>query len=181
MSTTHRFMAALLFGASLSAAAGGFNLTSPEIKDGQRLADAQVANVFGCNGGNKAPALEWRGAPKNTKSFAVTAYDPDAPTGSGFWHWVVFDIPANAQGLPAAVMTSALPAGARQGRNDAGSRDFLGACPPKGDKPHRYVFTVHALKTAKLDVPDDASPALIGFMINANRIVKASFTAKYGR
>lgn len=181
MSLMPRFVGALLLGASLSAFAGGFTLTSPELKDGQTMPKAQEANVFGCEGGNKAPALEWRGAPKDTKSFAVTVYDPDAPTGSGWWHWVVFDIPANVQSLPSAVTASALPAGAREGRNDAGSRDFLGACPPKGDKPHRYIFTVHALKTAKLDVPDDASPALIGFMINANRIDKASFTAKYGR
>lgn len=181
MPILHRVIGALLLGVSLSALAGGFTLTSPDVKEGQRLADAQVANVFGCHGGNRAPALEWRGAPTDAKSFAVTVYDPDAPTGSGWWHWVVFDIPTNVQSLPAAVTASALPAGAREGRNDAGSRDFLGACPPVGDKPHRYVFTVHALKTAKLDVPDDASPALIGFMINANRIDKASFTAKYGR
>jgi Raf kinase inhibitor-like YbhB/YbcL family protein len=177
----HYLCITLLLGASLSASAAGFTLSSPDIKNGQRLADAQVANIFGCNGGNKAPALAWSGAPKDAKSFAVTVYDPDAPTGSGWWHWVAFDIPAEAKGLPNAATADTLPAGSRQGRNDAGSRNFLGACPPPGDKPHRYVFTVHALKTTKLEVPEDASPTLIGFMIHANRIAKASFTAKYSR
>lgn len=178
-----RFLAAaLLAAASFSALAGGFTLSSPDVRNRQRLPEAQVANVFGCSGGNLSPALNWSGAPAGTRSFAVTVYDPDAPTGSGWWHWVVFDIPADATGLPAAASASApLPEGARQGRNDANGRDFLGACPPKGDKPHRYVFTVHALKTAKLAVPDDASPALVGFMINANRLAKASFAARYGR
>jgi Raf kinase inhibitor-like YbhB/YbcL family protein len=177
----HYLCTILLLGASLSVSAAGFTLSSPDIKNGQRLADAQVANIFGCSGGNKAPALAWSGAPKNTESFAVTVYDPDAPTGSGWWHWVVFDIPAEVTGLPSTTAANTLPAGIRQGRNDAGSRDYLGACPPPGDQPHRYVFTVHALKTTKLEVPEDASPALIGFMIHANRIAKASFTAKYSR
>jgi Raf kinase inhibitor-like YbhB/YbcL family protein len=112
----------------------------------------------------------------------VTVYDPDAPTGSGWWHWLVYDIPATASSLPAAsVVKSALPAGAKQGRNDYGERNFGGAWPPEGDKPHRYEFSVYALKVNKLEVPVDASAALIGFMLNGNSLGKAKLTANYSR
>ena len=177
------FAAALLGGAALAQAAG-FTLASPDIKPGSTLANTYVFNGFGCSGENKSPALKWSGAPKDTKSYAVTVYDPDAPTGSGWWHWVVYNIPADAHELAAGAGTAnstALPQGAVQGRTDFGTAAFGGACPPKGDKPHRYVFTVYALKTDKIDAPADASAALIGFMINANKLAKASFTAKYGR
>jgi len=175
-------VAALLLGLSLHGLAADFRLTSPEIDPTQPLPQAQVANSFGCNGGNRSPALVWQNPPAGTKSFAVTVYDPDAPTGSGWWHWLVFNIPASVDDLPAAIGGGAQRAdGSRQGRNDAGSHDFGGACPPPGDKPHRYIFTVHALKTEKLEVPTEASPALIGYMIGANRIGKAVFTVRYGR
>ena len=175
--------AALLCAASLASAAG-FTLTSPTIKPGATLADAQVFNGFGCSGKNVSPELKWSGAPAGTKSFAVTVYDPDAPTGSGWWHWVVYNLPADSAGLAegaGAADGKGLPAGAVQGRTDFGAHAFGGACPPQGDKPHRYVFTVYALKTDKLDVPADASAALIGFMIHANKLGSATFTAKYGR
>jgi len=175
--------ACLLAGASLAHAAG-FTLTSPDIKPGATLANTFVFNSFGCSGENKSPALEWSGAPAGTKSYAVTVYDPDAPTGSGWWHWVVYNIPADAHAIAAGAGTAdstALPKGASQGRTDFGTAAFGGACPPKGDKPHRYVFTVYALKTDKLEVPPDASAALIGFMIHGNMLGKASLTAKYGR
>ncbi|HRP29211.1 MAG TPA: YbhB/YbcL family Raf kinase inhibitor-like protein [Burkholderiaceae bacterium] len=175
--------AALLCAAALAGAAG-FTLTSPTIKPGATLADAQVFNGFGCSGKNVSPELKWSGAPAGTKSFAVTVYDPDAPTGSGWWHWVVYNLPADSTGLPegaGAVDGKGLPPGALQGRTDFGAHAFGGACPPQGDKPHRYVFTVYALKTDKLDVPADASAALIGFMIHANKLGSATFTAKYGR
>ena len=178
------FAASLLLLAGTAAQAAGFSLTSPTIKPGSMLTDTQVFNGFGCEGKNVSPALKWSGAPAGTKSFAVTVYDPDAPTGSGWWHWVVFNIPAGANELPAGAGSAdgkGLPAGAVQGRTDFGAPGFGGACPPKGDKPHRYIFTVHALKTEKLDVPADATAALVGFMINANRLGKASFEAKYGR
>ena len=140
------------------------------------LTDAQVFKGFGCEGKNVSPALKWSGAPSGTKSYAVTVYDPDAPTGSGWWHWVVYNIPATATELPegagAADGKGALPAGAVQGKTDFGSAGFGGACPPPGDKPHRYIFTVYALKTDKIDVPADASAALIGFMINANKLAQ---------
>lgn len=111
-------------------------------------------------------------------------YDPDAPTGSGWWHWVVYNIPANVTELVASAGDSTgklLPPNAIQGRTDFGSHEFGGACPPYGDKPHRYIFTVQALKIEKIDVPADSSAALVGFMVNANSLGKASFTAKYGR
>lgn len=177
-------IATALVGAVTAVQAAGFALSSPTIKPGSMLTEAQVFKGFGCDGKNISPTLKWTGAPKDAKSYAVTVYDPDAPTGSGWWHWVVFNIPASASELPegaGAVDGKTLPAGAVQGRTDFGAPGFGGACPPKGDKPHRYIFTVHALKTEKIEVPPDASAALVGFMISANRIGKASFEAKYGR
>ena len=177
-------LGAALLGAAALANAAGFTLTSPTIKPGATLTDAQVFNGFGCAGKNISPELKWSGAPAGTKSFAVTLYDPDAPTGSGWWHWVVINLPADSTGLSegaGAPDGKGLPAGAVQGRTDFGANAFGGACPPKGDKPHRYVFTVYALKTDKLDIPADASAALVGFMIHANKLASATFTAKYGR
>src|SRR6187200_448070 len=164
-----------------------FTVTSNSFKDGDYLPKDFILSAdfgFGCAGGNKSPHLKWSGAPAGTKSYAVTVYDPDAPTGSGWWHWVVYNIPASATELPEGAGGTdgkGLPAGAAQGRTDFGSAGFGGACPPKGDKPHRYIFTVHALKTDKIEVPADASAALVGFMLNANRLAKASFEARYGR
>ena len=159
-----------------------FDLTSPDIAEGRTLHKAQVYKGFGCSGGNLSPSLSWKNVPAGTRSLAVTVYDPDAPTGSGWWHWLVYDMPASATSLPAgAIANKGLPVGAKQGRNDFGDRNFGGACPPANDKPHHYVFTVHALKTEKLDVPDNASAALIGFMLNANSLGKAQLTATYSR
>ena len=175
--------AALLAAGATAFAAGGFTLSSPTIKPGSTLTKAQVFNGFGCTGDNISPELKWSGAPAGTKSFAVTVYDPDAPTGSGWWHWVVINLPGDSTGLVEGAGTAVgkLPAGAVQGRTDFGSPGFGGACPPQGDKPHRYIFTVYALKVDKLDVPADATAALIGYMLNANKLATASFTAKYGR
>ena len=176
--------AALVAGVISGAHAAAFTLTSPDIKPNATIDKKFEFNGFGCSGENKSPALKWSGAPKDTKSFAVTVYDPDAPTGSGWWHWSVINIPANVAELkPDAgnVSGANLPAGAKNVRIDYGVAGWGGVCPPEGDKPHRYLFTVHALKTDKLDIPADATAALAGFMINANSIGKASFTAKYGR
>ncbi len=164
----------------------GFTLTSPTVKDGSTLSLEQVFKGFGCEGKNISPALEWKGAPKDTKSFAVTVYDPDAPTGSGWWHWVMFNIPADVTKLEADAGNPAAgraPKNAVQSRTDFGAPGFGGACPPEGSKkkPHRYIFTVYALKTDKLDLDANASGALVGYMINANKLGKASFTARYGR
>ena len=161
-----------------------FTLTSPDIADGSTIAQSFEFDGFGCSGRNQSPVLRWSGAPEGTKGFAVNVYDPDAPTGSGFWHWYVIDLPASLSELPAnagAKGGAHLPAGARQIRNDYGQYAWGGMCPPPGDKPHRYIFTVHALSVERIDVPDDAPAALAGFMVNAHTLAKASFTATYGR
>ena len=132
---------------------------------------------------NRSPALAWSNAPAGTKSFAVTMYDPDAPTGSGWWHWVVFNIPANVTSLPTGAGDPAanlLPAGAVQSATDFGAYGYGGPCPPPG-KPHRYIFSVFALKVDKLPLDTRASGAMVGFNLNANALAKASLTAKYGR
>lgn len=164
-----------------SAAAEDFRLSSTSVAEGAKLATAQVFEGFGCKGGNQSPNLTWSSAPVGTKSFAITVYDPDAPTGSGWWHWNVVNIPANVTELPAdASEKGALPKGSMEIRNDYGAAGFGGACPPPGEM-HRYVFTVHALGIEKLDLPKDASNALAGFMIRANSIGEARITAVYNR
>jgi Raf kinase inhibitor-like YbhB/YbcL family protein len=178
------FFIVALSALSTLAYASGFKLSSPEIKANGMIPQRFEFNGFGCSGENKSPALKWSGAPRDTKSFAVTVYDPDAPTGSGWWHWMVINIPADVTELAAgagAVNSTALPKGAVQNRIDYGMAGWGGTCPPQGDKPHRYIFTVYALKTDKLEVPADATAALTGFMIHANTLAKASFTARYGR
>jgi Raf kinase inhibitor-like YbhB/YbcL family protein len=184
----HKLLTSALLGAAIVGAApaqaAGFRLSSPEIKTDGMIPKSFEFNGFGCAGGNKSPALKWSGAPKGAKSFAVTVYDPDAPTGSGWWHWMVINIPADVKELPAnagALNSTTLPKGALQSRIDFGVNAWGGVCPPPGDKPHRYIFTVHALKVERLEVPVDATAALTGYMINGNSIGKASFTAKYGR
>ncbi|HYD43357.1 MAG TPA: kinase inhibitor [Anaeromyxobacter sp.] len=172
---------ALLLSASPALAAGTFTLRSADTKEGGTVPERSVYDGFGCTGGNVSPQLTWSGAPAGTKSFVVTVYDPDAPTGSGWWHWVVYDIPASTTELPAGAGSgTGLPDGAKQGRTDYGSTGYGGPCPPPGSK-HRYVFTVFALKVDRLDVPEDASPALIGFMTRANALASAKLTATYAR
>ncbi len=164
--------------------AAGFQLNSLDIKAGSSIDKKFEFNGFGCSGENKSPALRWSGAPAGTKSFAVTVYDPDAPTGSGWWHWSVINVPADVATLNSdagAAGGANLPKGASHVRIDYGVAAWGGMCPPPGDKPHRYIFTVHALKIDKLEVPADATAALAGYMINANALGKASFTATYGR
>jgi Raf kinase inhibitor-like YbhB/YbcL family protein len=162
----------------------GFTLMSPDLKPDAPMPKSFEFNGFGCSGDNQSPVLRWSGAPQGTKSFAVTAYDPDAPTGSGWWHWCVVNIPATVTELPrdaGAEGDAKLPKGASHVRIDYGVKAWGGPCPPPGDKPHHYVFTVYALKTDKLELPPDATAALAGFMINGNALGKASFTALYGR
>ena len=165
----------------LGAHAADFTVTSTDIAPGQTLAHAQVFQGFGCTGSNQSPQLSWSNAPAGTRSFAVTLYDPDAPTGSGWWHWSVFNVPASTTSLPAGTTAATLPAGAVQGRNDYGDSAYGGACPPPGDKAHRYQLTVWALKTDSLPLDQHASGAMLGYMLNANALGKAQLTGLYGR
>ncbi|MEO8443479.1 MAG: YbhB/YbcL family Raf kinase inhibitor-like protein, partial [Gammaproteobacteria bacterium] len=135
-------------------------------------------------GGNLSPALSWSNPPAGTKSYALMVYDPDAPTGSGWWHWVVWNIPANAQALPARAGDPAarlMPAGVMQGNTDFGTAGYGGPCPPPGDKPHRYYFRLHALKVDKLELPPNATAALVGYNVRANSLGVAELMATYGR
>jgi hypothetical protein len=169
--------------AKKSATAGKFTLVSPDIGKDNPIAVDQVFNGFGCKGKNLSPALFWSGAPAGTQSFAIMVHDPDAPTGSGFWHWVVYNIPASAVSIPAEagdVKKKGMPVGVVQGRNDFGAFGYGGPCPPPG-KPHHYHFRIFALKVPKLDVPNDATAALIGFNVNANKIAEADLVGMYGR
>ena len=136
-----------------------FELTSPDLQNQKRFPQSEIANIFGCTGGNQAPRLHWRGAPAGTKSFVVTMFDPDAPSGSGFWHWLTWDIPSGTTWLDAA----ALPAGAVAGTNDAGLTGYLGPCPPPGDRIHRYQLTVYALDVSSLNLPSSVRAAVVGF------------------
>ncbi|MCE7977396.1 MAG: YbhB/YbcL family Raf kinase inhibitor-like protein [Nitrospira sp. NTP1] len=182
-----RLMASML-GALLAIPAIGmaaeFHVTSPTIKDHSTIGSEHVFNGFGCTGQNVSPALQWDHAPKDTKSFAVTVYDPDAPTGSGWWHWLIFNIPPGTTGLPAGAGNTdkaGAPEGSVQSMTDFGQPGFGGPCPPPGDKPHRYIFTVFALKVDQLPLKKDASGAMVGYYLNQNAIGKASFTGMYGR
>jgi Raf kinase inhibitor-like YbhB/YbcL family protein len=168
----------LLFAPLVQAA--GFTLSSPGFSG--QMASAQVLGA--CGGDNVSPALEWKNPPPGTQSFAITMYDPDAPTGSGWWHWVVLDLPADLRRLEAGAGAQGdrkLPGGARHGRTDFGMSGYGGACPPKGDRPHRYVLTVHALDVESLDVGPRAMPAAVGFLINRHSLARASLIAYYGR
>ncbi|MBT9385214.1 YbhB/YbcL family Raf kinase inhibitor-like protein [Pseudooceanicola sp. CBS1P-1] len=164
---------------ALPAAAQDFTLTSTAIAEGVQLPPAQVFQGFGCEGGNTSPQLAWSGAPEGTKSFALTAHDPDAPTDSGWWHWLVANIPATTTELATGISGS-LPEGVIELANDYGATGFGGACPPPGEV-HRYIFTVHALGVETLDLPAQASNALASYMINGNSIGQARLTAIYKR
>jgi Raf kinase inhibitor-like YbhB/YbcL family protein len=160
-----------------------FTLTSDDVADGQPLDDTFVADAtYGMPGQNLSPHLRWEGFPPDTRSFAVTMYDPDAPTGSGFWHWVLFDIPANVTELPRGAGSgdkAALPPGAIHARNDVGTHEYVGSFPPAGHGPHRYVTAVHALDVEKLGPDESASPAFVGFNLGARTLARAVIVPTY--
>ena len=160
-----------------------FDLESDDVANDEMMSENQVFDGFGMTGGNISPSLRWSGFPAETKSFAVTCFDPDAPTGSGFWHWIVLGIPASVTELEtgaAGTDASGLPGGAFHVRNDYGVKDFGGAAPPAGDPPHRYVFAVHALDVDSLDVSDEISPAVAGFNLRFHTIARAVLIPVYG-
>ncbi|MAF06411.1 MAG: YbhB/YbcL family Raf kinase inhibitor-like protein [Acidiferrobacteraceae bacterium] len=159
-----------------------FSVASDNIRDGETLAMPQVSGILGAGGEDISPHLAWTGAPPQTQSFVVTCFDPDAPTGSGFWHWVVYDIPASVAELATGAGTAdgaALPAGAKQLKNDAGLYGYLGSAPPAGHGPHRYIFAVHALSIAELPIDQNTSPAVGGFNMFGNTLARALITPVY--
>jgi Raf kinase inhibitor-like YbhB/YbcL family protein len=161
-----------------------FDLQSDDIKDGERLAMPQVSGLMGAGGEDRSPQLSWRGFPEQTRSFAVTVYDPDAPTASGFWHWAVADIPASVTELASGAGDeggATLPAGATQLANDAALRRYVGAAPPEGHGRHRYFFVVHAVDVPSLGLPEEARPAYLGFNLFSHTLGRATIVAWYER
>ncbi len=160
--------------------AKSFTVTSTDVKEGQPFSIAQMSGIFGAGGQDVSPQLSWSGFPKETKSFAITVYDPDAPTMSGFWHWAVLDIPATVTSIPsgAGVANSALlPKDAIQLPNDAGLAQFAGAAPPIGHGKHHYFITVHAVDVATLALAKNATPAILGFNLFTHTLARATIEA----
>ncbi|HTC19400.1 MAG TPA: YbhB/YbcL family Raf kinase inhibitor-like protein [bacterium] len=165
----------------MAQAAGAFELKSSDIKEGATMSAEHIFNSFGCQGGNLSPELKWSKGPEGTLSYALTLYDPDAPTGSGWWHWVVFNIPADVRHLPKGFKADdSSIAGLVQSRTDFGKPGYGGPCPPPG-APHHYIFTVYALKVKSLDLDATASGAMVGYYINANKLAESKITALYSR
>ncbi|NOY73765.1 MAG: YbhB/YbcL family Raf kinase inhibitor-like protein [Gammaproteobacteria bacterium] len=184
MHNTLKYLSPLLLIVSLPIFADSLTLSSGDIAQGKFMDKKHEFNGFGCSGEDLSPHLKWSDAPKGTKSFAITAYDPDAPTGSGWWHWQVVNIPATINELltnAGSVKENLAPKGSLQILNDYGKRGFGGACPPVGNGVHHYRFTVHALSVEKLELPEDASGALAGYMINANTIESSVIQSLYKR
>lgn len=159
-----------------------FKAWSRSLKPGQIVPKNYVFNGQGCDGKNISPPLEWKEAPPNTKSFAVTVFDPDAPKIGGWWHWTVVNIPANTTKLEeGASNKNGLPKGAVEIETDFGDVHYGGPCPPKGDSPHHYVFTVYALKKEEVHITPNSTPASIKNTLEHESLAKSSFTVEYGR
>jgi Raf kinase inhibitor-like YbhB/YbcL family protein len=175
--------ALLLATAAGSAAAAPFTLTSTSFKAGASIPQTNAGNMMGCTGEGKAPALQWKNPPAGTKSFALMVHDPDAPTGgSGFWHWIVYNIPADATSIPEGATAATLPKGSVEGNTDMGKPGYIGPCPPPGSPKHHYNFMLYPLKVDKLEVPPGATAAFVGFNANMNSIGKpAKLTGMYQR
>ncbi len=177
--------AVVTLGSQATLAKEAFKLTSADIKPNAKIDIKHVFKGFGCEGGNVSPALAWRGAPAGTKSFALLVHDANAPTGgAGWWHWVVYNIPADAKAIDQGAGTAdgaKLPKGALQTNTDFGAQGWGGPCPPQGHGVHNYVFTLHALKTDKLELPTGATASLAGYMINANSLAKTTLRGVYSR
>jgi Raf kinase inhibitor-like YbhB/YbcL family protein len=159
-----------------------FTVTSTDVSDGKPLPTPQVSGIMAAGGDDVSPQLEWSGFPDGTRSFAVTIYDPCAPTASGFWHWAVANISVATTSLPSGAGDdggSGLPDGAVQLRNDAGSRRYIGAAPPEGHGPHRYYVVVHAVDVESLDVDGDATPAFLGFNLFFHTLARATIVPTY--
>jgi Raf kinase inhibitor-like YbhB/YbcL family protein len=156
-----------------------FELRSDDASHGETLANPQVSGVFGAGGEDVSPHLAWSGAPEGTQSYAVTVYDPNAPTASGFWHWAAFNIPADVTELPSGASRTNMPAGAVELRNDGGTTGYIGAAPPPGHGPHHYHVVVHALDVPSLDIPADASPAFLGFNLFSHTLGRAMIVPVY--
>jgi len=175
-----------LGGTGVAAVQPAFRLMSPDLPSGKTIRAEFVANDFGCHGGNQSPALKWSGAPTGTRSFAVTMYDPYKPPQSGWWHWIVYDLPASTDGLPrqaGAAGGAGLPSGARQAApdGDAPQPHYYGPCPDEGDPPHHYVITVYALGVEHLNVPLTATAADVDYIIAGKMIAKANIMRLYQR
>jgi len=159
-----------------------FTLTSTDVRDGEKVRASQLSGIFGAGGQDRSPQLAWHGFPAETKSFDVTMYDPDAPTGSGFWHWALVDIPLDVTSLPSGAGNPAgagLPHNAFHLRNDSGQAGYLGAAPPKGHGRHRYFIVVHAVDVESLGLTKDATPALLGFNLFSHTLARAVITPWY--
>lgn len=182
MKLTHLIIVCLFLSSSVVLGQTTFTLSSNDL--GGQATKFQEFNGFGCSGNNQSPQLSWKNAPEGTKSFAITMYDPDAPTGSGFWHWVVFDIPASVNELVSNsgnMKLNLAPKGAIQSKTDYGTNGFGGPCPPVGHGIHQYTITVYALKTEKLGLDENTNPAVVGFYLWNNTLAKASIVAYYKR
>jgi Raf kinase inhibitor-like YbhB/YbcL family protein len=159
-----------------------FTVTSDDWRDGEVMAMPHVSGIMGAGGEDRSPQLSWSGFPEETRSFAVTVYDPDAPTASGFWHWAVANIPASVTELPSGAGDKdnpRLPDGAVMLRNDGGFRGYVGAAPPSGHGPHRYFLVVHAVDTDRLDVDENTTPAVLGFNLFSHTLARALMVVTY--